>query len=499
MSGTSRRAGAKARSPSTHSTDSAPAGGGYVSDVAYVRTFMKQLAPAWLDHVALLHGFAPPERKEGFAWCELGCGQGVTPVFLAAAHPRGRFFGIDLMSQHIDHARRLASEAGLANVTFHAADFGAARSLDLPRFDYIVAHGVYAWIDAEAQKALLRFIDQRLAPGGLVYLSYNAMPGWARDLALREVLLSFGRAAPGDSVARVESALAVARDLLGAGARALVASSAKLFASRDKHYLAHEFMPADARPLFVTEMRAATAAIGLVPVGSARLIDNYDRFVLRAAARKALERIGDENLRELARDCCLDTGFRADVFARSAGRTDEAERTRRLFDSVFMLRRPPAAIPFQAETPGGTLKFDNDAARRIVAELAGGPKRLADIRRESVSRRDLLANALTLSAADELWPVAPLQAPPLGLIEAIYRRLDGPDEILFLPLSNGAALPAPRGLIQGLRDGRPLDDYPGWQAYLDAVAFAKGSPGTRPGLANSRTAASRSRRLRPRK
>ena len=65
---------------------------------------------------------------------------------------------------------------------FHALDFAAATEVDLPKFQYIVAHGVYAWIDEAAAASLRRFVDRHLAPGGLVYVSYNAMPGWAAKL-----------------------------------------------------------------------------------------------------------------------------------------------------------------------------------------------------------------------------------------------------------------------------------------------------------------------------
>ena len=87
--------------------------GGYVADLPYLRDFKPMLAPAWLDHVALVCGVEPPAREHGFAWCDLGCGQGVTAVILAATHPHGTFEGIDAMPMHIDHARGLAAEAGI--------------------------------------------------------------------------------------------------------------------------------------------------------------------------------------------------------------------------------------------------------------------------------------------------------------------------------------------------------------------------------------------------
>src|SRR5262245_38824085 len=111
---------------------------GYATDIPYLRDFKPMLAPAWLDHVALVAGVEPPSRPDVFAWCDLGCGQGVTAAILAATHPGGVFHGIDAMAAHIDHARRLAAQAAIPNVAFHKLDFAAAIDLELPQFDYIV-------------------------------------------------------------------------------------------------------------------------------------------------------------------------------------------------------------------------------------------------------------------------------------------------------------------------------------------------------------------------
>jgi SAM-dependent methyltransferase len=165
---------------------------GYVADVPYVPLFVRELAPAWLDHVALVSGIAPPDRREGFAWCDLGCGFGRTAAIFAATHPLGRFHGIDMMSAHIDQARRFAADCGISNAHYHAADFAAASGMDLPRFDYIVAHGVYSWVSVESRAALRAFIDRHLNPGGLVYLSYNALPGRAADLPFQRLVRALG-------------------------------------------------------------------------------------------------------------------------------------------------------------------------------------------------------------------------------------------------------------------------------------------------------------------
>ena len=119
--------------------------------------FSTNWRPAWLDHVAIVSGFIPPARDTGFTFCELGCGQGVTTAILAGTHPGGCFYGIDLMPSHVEHARRFAVDGAIVNAEFRAADFATAARMDLPGFDYIVAHGVYSWVNAETQAALRAF------------------------------------------------------------------------------------------------------------------------------------------------------------------------------------------------------------------------------------------------------------------------------------------------------------------------------------------------------
>src|SRR5438270_3710728 len=328
---------------------------GCAADIPYLRDFKPMLAPAWLDHVALVAGVEPPARRNGFAWCDLGCGQGVTAAILAATHPSGIFHGIDAMPAHIAHARRLAAAAAIPNLQLQAVDFAAAIDLELPQFDYIVAHGVYSWIGLEAQRAMREFIDRRLKPGGLVYLGYNAMPGWARDLPFQGLLREFGRTFPGDTFERFTGAAGRARALASAGVASLAASFiVKELQERPEDYppayLVHEFMPPAWQPLYVTELRRDMAAIGLEPVGSATLGENLDWMVLDDAARQTLAAISDPDARELVRDYYLDQRFRCDVFARGNRQLGSGERAGRLHSSTFVLSRPVPAIRYTTTT-----------------------------------------------------------------------------------------------------------------------------------------------------
>jgi SAM-dependent methyltransferase len=446
---------------------------GYATDIPYLRDFKPMLAPAWLDHVAVVAGVEPPPRKSGFAWCELGCGQGVTANMLAATHPQGAFHAIDGMPVHIDHARRLAAAAAIPNITFHCVDFAAALDLELPSFDYIVAHGVYSWVNGTSQRALRRFFDRRLKPGGLVYVSYNAMPGWARDLPFQHLARALARGSSGDNTGRFSAAIGIIRRLVAAEVPALVPSFiVNELEQRPEDYppayLVHEFMPDAFHPLYVTEVRAAMRTIGLAPVGSATLIENLDPLVLRESAREMLGTIADRDLRELVHDFCLDQRFRCDVFARDNRGLSGDQRCSALTAGTFALARPAATIRYSAATPGGFHPYNDPTARSIVGALADGPRRLGELAPASAARQDQATNILVLCAIGDVMPVEPGRALVGPLNRAIFRRLDGAEEIHWLALPCGTALEIDRGLMRRLRDGEKIDEeaFPGWYGFL---------------------------------
>ena len=170
-------------------------GSGYVVDTAYVHDFCRVQVPAMLSFAALAKNVAAPGgRGEALTYCDLGCGQGLTANIVAAANPRASVFAADFNPTHIAGARSLARAAGLENIEFREADFAElSNDASLPDFDIIALHGVYSWIGAEHRQAIVALIRRRLKPGGLLYISYDAMPGWAGMAPLRQLMVSCRR------------------------------------------------------------------------------------------------------------------------------------------------------------------------------------------------------------------------------------------------------------------------------------------------------------------
>ena len=123
---------------------------------------------------------APVERCRVL---ELGCGAGRNLVPMSWALPDAHFLGIELASRPIEAGRELVRTLGLSNIELRQGDILEVPA-DLGEFDYIIAHGVYSWVPAPVREAAMSIFARHLAPEGIAYLNFNALPGGhLRDVA----------------------------------------------------------------------------------------------------------------------------------------------------------------------------------------------------------------------------------------------------------------------------------------------------------------------------
>lgn len=305
--------------------------GGYLTDVSYVRGFQPELVPGELRAVAALNGFTPPPSTR-FSYCELGCGFGDTLIALAAANPGSSFVGIDLAADHIAVARETARMGGVTNVTFLEQDFSSAAG---GPFDYVAAHGVFSWVGPEVRMALVDFATRCLRPGGLLYISYNAMPAWAAVVPLRRLLNAAGGTT---SLERAERGVALARKLAAShffGDNPFARKALEMIERSGLSYVAHEFLNDYWTPLYFADVARLMHESGLPYVGSLPLFSNYRELVLPAGSGiETPDRIEYESLKDYA----LNTSFRRDVFAFRPAARSPAHTQEWLSTTTFALR-----------------------------------------------------------------------------------------------------------------------------------------------------------------
>lgn len=327
---------------------------GYVVDIDYTHGFYQELTPSLLAFLMLLQGIQPPDLgQEGLHYCELGCGQGFSANLLASANPHIQFHATDFNPGHIAGARALANSAKLPNVRFwddSFADF--LNRSDLPDFDFITLHGIYSWISVENRRAIVQFIAKRLKPGGIVYISYNAMPGWASMMPLRRLLvehaesLGSSRSLP----SRIESSLDFAARLQSLNS-VYFANHPKLtdrlarLKRKNPNYLAHEYFNRDLTPFYFMDVAQELSEAKLTWVGPANAMETIDLLHLTQEQRQFLSEIDNPDLRQTVRDHIVDQQFRRDIFVKGPLPLAKALIQEKWLDMGFALTAKNSDIP----------------------------------------------------------------------------------------------------------------------------------------------------------
>lgn len=140
-----------------------------------------RLQPEHLEIIARLRGMQPAAAARARV-LELSCGVGQNLLPLAERYPEASFLGIDRSAGSIEAAQQAAGELALQNVELRQRDILELDS-QLGTFDYIIANGVYSWVDAPVRDKLLAVCRDHLAPQGIAYVSYKTYPGWhVRDM-----------------------------------------------------------------------------------------------------------------------------------------------------------------------------------------------------------------------------------------------------------------------------------------------------------------------------
>ncbi|MCB0345838.1 MAG: methyltransferase regulatory domain-containing protein, partial [Bdellovibrionales bacterium] len=162
---------------------------------------------------------------------------------------------------------------GLKNVEYRLSDF---RSLgkQLGQFDYIIAHGIYSWISAEAQPEMLKFIAESLKPDGVAYVSYNVYPGWANHEQMRNLMRFHVRDAA-DAVSIVKGAREIVEFVSSAIPEELsshsntLANINALISKTMGQQLLHDHLEVHNNPVYFYEFASKASHAGLRYVGDA--------------------------------------------------------------------------------------------------------------------------------------------------------------------------------------------------------------------------------------
>jgi SAM-dependent methyltransferase len=355
----------------------------YVTDVPYPRTFVPQIAPPTLRLVAAMNGLpCPPE--EDFDYCELGCANGDSLALFAAANPTGRFVGVDLNPEHVAFAEGLAARARLSNVRFAMGDFEGL-SLEIPHragtppgFDFVVAHGVWSWVSSIKRDAVLAFAARALKPGGLLYLSYDALPGWASIEPLRRAMLDHTASMPGSSLDRAREGVLYLQRLADSGAGYFAShptarSMLALMHSAGPAYVVHEYFHEHFAPMYFADVERALSLSGFSFVGQVPLHLNVRELATPPQIKKTADLARGRTEFEMLKDFASHELFRSDVYVKGQVTRDEKELRFYFEGTPFGTIAPAGQIKRECKLPFYTLDFKGPVYDAILGAISETP------------------------------------------------------------------------------------------------------------------------------
>ena len=348
---------------------------GYVTELEYTYGYYRELSPGLLRLACVSAGVAPPSAKP-LRYLELGFGQGLS-INIHAAAVDGDFWGTDFNPTQVTHARALAEASGSGAKLFEDSFAELAARPDLPEFDIIGLHGIWTWISDENSRQIVDLIRRKLRAGGIVYISYNCLPGWAPAMPLRHLMklhADFAGEASG-LLAKLDGAVSFAQQVIDSGAlffrgNPAVAERLKRMSALDRHYLAHEFFTQDWRVMPFSEMAGRLDDAKLNFVASAYLLDHVEAVNLTEAGQKLLSSISHPVLRQSVRDYFVNQQFRRDIFAKGYRRLTQLEQNEAFRQQAFVLLVNADEVPMKVTGSLGEANLQEEVYRPVIQALA---------------------------------------------------------------------------------------------------------------------------------
>jgi len=289
-------------------------------DIPYPSAPRVQTHPLRLSALAHLLGL-PHAPFSGCRVLEIGCGDGMNLIAMALTAPDARFVGLDLAQTAIARGQAFVDSLGLDNVRLLAMDICDAG--DLGAFDYVIAHGVYAWTPEPVREGLMALMGRSLSPHGLAMVSYNALPGCRIRQILRDLLKDAvvqGEAAA-DRLARVVARLDVFMTAWKDDDPYQLAlkSEAAMMLARPRAVMFHDELGEVYAPQFLTDVVAHGVRHGLDYLCDLNMVQAVE-------VDPALAALADGDLVRLEhlQDFAVMRRFRQSVFRRAGGPAADA-------------------------------------------------------------------------------------------------------------------------------------------------------------------------------
>lgn len=295
------------------------------SELGYKSMPFPYTTPATLEAYAALVGVSAPNPKTARV-LELGATYGGNIISQALFNPDATFVGIELSQEQVEKGNEVIANAGLTNVSLVQSDIASIGS-EIGTFDYIIAHGVYSWVDDGVKDALLRLIDEHLAEDGIAYISYNTYPGWHTMDEVRQLMMFSNRdktqfnhkekVLHGKTIGSIVGSQILKYDNLKERNSKFLGALRSVM-QKDEYYVGHDHLEPNNDPVYFYQFNDHLGAHNLAYLCDADLtlsmVRSFDADIADTLDKLALN---DHVAQEQYLDFMLDTTFRKSIICKA--------------------------------------------------------------------------------------------------------------------------------------------------------------------------------------
>lgn len=456
---------------------------GYVADIGYTFGYYSELNPQRIKLSFLNAGLVFPEITTA---CELGYGQGLS-LNIHSAASSVKWYGTDFNPSQAGFARELADISGSGANLYDQSFEEFCNRNDLPDFDFISLHGIWSWISDENKRTIVDFIKRKLKIGGVLYISYNTLPGWAAMLPMRHLLTLHAdvMGASGHGIlGRIDSALEFASKMVDTNpaftkANPSVPERLKKIKEQNRNYLAHEYFNRDWHPMHFADMASWLAPAKLDYACSSNYADYVDVLNLTAEQQSLINEIKDPLFRESVRDFMVNQQFRRDYWVKGARKLSVFEQAELLRSQRVMLVVPADTVNLKMNGALGEVTLHESVYRPIIDALSDNKPKTVSYLEQALKPNNislaqvfqailLLIGKGSVSAVQDEKTTSKISKQTKILNSHLFQKARGSSEIGFLssPVTGGGVA------VNRIQQLFLLSRYQEKRSFDDMVAFA---------------------------
>ena len=272
---------------------------------------------------------------------EIGCSYGGNIISTAVRYPNCEIVGIDLSDYQIQKGNEMIDQIGLKNIKLYSKNV-LEYNMEYGKFDYIICHGVYSWVNEEIRNKILYVIKQSLNPNGSAVISYNVYPAWKdfdiiKDIMKFRVKLlrkkGFDLSLEDEVVAGMQILEFLKENIKGNEA---LKNNIENTLKKEIYYISHEFLENDNNPMYLYQFSKELEKYELAYILDSNIKNSAPFIETQISESIDAESDGNQIVKEQYYDFITNRAFRTSIITHKGKELKKYDIKKSVLDNIYV-------------------------------------------------------------------------------------------------------------------------------------------------------------------